>query len=351
MDKKDSLNSKIEKFVKLFADVDREFIPPDLGGGESSTQDGDEDTPVSQVVTTTDILCQCAHEVPWDMWVNLPGVRGSVIAECASCATNWTPTCDCIAKGAVARDAYPIPAGQPGEMNSIGSSLQNSPFGRIVRDCKYQEAFVPCHNGGRGRVQLSECCSFIRFNGGCFPDGDAFDYVYTKEQWLGSASAPTMNGVWVSYFERCRQFGYHNETAEEFLANCNNLPGTNCMEQFTQFWTAMMHTCTSNFAGGGLHVSLDRGPTKYGKMIFDNCGPVGGACCEPDGDFGGFSCSSVTNSDSCSGTFHPGKTCQDIGDNNCGGAPGGNLLGQNQIDKSVVNEISASLIKALRKKA
>lgn len=350
MDKKDSLNSKIEKFVKLFADVDREFIPPDLGGGESSTQDG-ESTPVSQqITTTTDILCECAHEVTWDVWKNLPSVKGEVIAECASCATNWTPTCDCIAKGVVGRDAQPAPGGGWWFMNWIGSSLRNSPFGRIVQDCHPMEAFVPCHYNGRVRILVGQCCSFIRFNGGCFPDGDAFDYVYTQEQWLGSASAPTMNGAWVSYFERCRQFGYITETAEEFLANCNNLPGTNCMEQFTQYWTAMMHTCTSNFAGGGVPVSLDRGPTKYGKMLFDNCGPVGGACCTPE-DFGGFNCSSVTNSDSCAGTFHPGKTCQDIGDNNCGGAPGGNLLGQNQIDKSVVNEISASLIKALRKKS
>lgn len=349
MDKKESLNSKIEKFVKLFAEVDREFIPPDLGGGESHTQDG-EGTPVGEAVTTrTDILCECAQEVPWNVWINLPAVKSAVISECTSCATNWTPTCDCIAKGAVARGVHPAPAGQPGETNIIGGSLRDSPLGRLVQVCDPMLAYIPCHDNGRGRVHADYCCSFIKFNGGCFPDGDAFDYVYTKEQWLGSASAPTINGAWVSYFERCRQRGYPGPSAEEFLANCNDLTGTNCMEQFTQYYGTMWHMC-SHQLGTGSYMSLDRGPTKYAKMLFDNCGSAGGACCTPE-DFGGFNCSSVTNSDSCAGTFHPGKTCQDIGDNNCGGAPGGNLLGQNQIDKSVVNEISASLIKALRKKA
>jgi hypothetical protein len=59
------------------------------------------------------------------------------------------------------------------------------------------------------------------------------------------------------------------------------------------------------------------------KYLMDNGCVVGqevpGACCSVAGDFGGFSCAEVGGSDQClNGTFHPGKTCEQIGGDNCG---------------------------------
>ena len=50
-----------------------------------------------------------------------------------------------------------------------------------------------------------------------------------------------------------------------------------------------------------------------------NPGDQTGACCSPDGEFGGFRCSQ-TYGPQCQGTFHSGKTCADIGGDNCGSA-------------------------------
>jgi len=43
-----------------------------------------------------------------------------------------------------------------------------------------------------------------------------------------------------------------------------------------------------------------------------------GACCSPDGDFGGFRCSEVGAPAECvGGIFHAGKTCAELGGDNC----------------------------------
>jgi hypothetical protein len=59
------------------------------------------------------------------------------------------------------------------------------------------------------------------------------------------------------------------------------------------------------------------------RYLMDNgCLPgqqVPGACCSVAGDFGGFSCAEVGGPEQClNGTFHPGKTCAQIGGDNCG---------------------------------
>jgi hypothetical protein len=332
-----SINSKIEKFVKLLAEEDREFIPPDLHGGESSGPDGGIDSAGGGWTTTTDILCECAHEVTFDEWIQHPLVKGAVTRECTSCATNWTPTCDCIAKGVVSGNWQPSPQTGGDWANDIGASLRHSPLGPIVEVCLPMHANVPCPRDPNGsRSYPGKCCSFIRFNGGCFPNGDAFDFAYTKQQWLGSASAPTMGGIWVSYYERCRQSGHSSApSAEEFLASCT--ANQNCMEEFVQFNNVFMNLCGGQI-GAAASIWTDTGPTKYTKMLFDNCTSSGGACCSPAGDFGGFECSQANSAAQCNGTFHPGKQCSEIGGDNCGASAKGSV------------ELKRALVKALKGK-
>jgi len=68
-----------------------------------------------------------------------------------------------------------------------------------------------------------------------------------------------------------------------------------------------------------------------------------GACCSPDGEFGGFRCDSTTST-GCVGNFYPGKSCADINGNNCGLAP--NPLQQsNQVKrpKEAIDMVMSSL--------
>jgi hypothetical protein len=86
-----------------------------------------------------------------------------------------------------------------------------------------------------------------------------------------------------------------------------------------QFWNGthqMYGSFTSSpfFTPGGLQIA---------KWMFDaRCGiraeATSGACCSAVGNFGGFSCAEVGSAGECQGTFYPGKTCQQIGGDNCG---------------------------------
>ena len=69
------------------------------------------------------------------------------------------------------------------------------------------------------------------------------------------------------------------------------------------------------------------------QLYAARCGfPVAqtGACCSLDGEFGGFRCD-LTTSTGCVGNFYSGKSCADIGGNNCGLAP--NPIQQNDQTK------------------
>jgi hypothetical protein len=87
-----------------------------------------------------------------------------------------------------------------------------------------------------------------------------------------------------------------------------------------QFWDGThpySRSITSSpfFTPGGLQLA---------KMMFDaRCGiraeATSGACCSVAGDFGGFSCTQVGGPGECqNGTFYSGKTCEQIGGDNCG---------------------------------
>jgi hypothetical protein len=57
------------------------------------------------------------------------------------------------------------------------------------------------------------------------------------------------------------------------------------------------------------------------QLLIARCGFLvqeGGACCSSDGDFGGFRCSEVGAPAECvGGIFHAGKTCAELGGDNC----------------------------------
>ncbi len=55
----------------------------------------------------------------------------------------------------------------------------------------------------------------------------------------------------------------------------------------------------------------------YGVVGFRVARTPGGACCFPEGNFGGFICTQVIWGEQCAGSFHPGRTCDQIGGNNC----------------------------------
>lgn len=67
-----------------------------------------------------------------------------------------------------------------------------------------------------------------------------------------------------------------------------------------------------------------------------------GACCEPQ-DFAGFTCRLVIGAASCNGQFHSGKTCEQIGGNNCGFAPN---LTTTQLGRE--SAVMSQLLKKLR---
>jgi hypothetical protein len=57
------------------------------------------------------------------------------------------------------------------------------------------------------------------------------------------------------------------------------------------------------------------------ELYIRRCGFLvqeGGACCSPDGEFGGFRCTEGgTPTDCVGGIFHTGKTCAELGGDNC----------------------------------
>jgi hypothetical protein len=89
-----------------------------------------------------------------------------------------------------------------------------------------------------------------------------------------------------------------------------------------QFWTGA-HPAYNGFANSPF---ASPGGMQLAKMMFDaRCGiraeATSGACCRVAGDFGGFSCTEGESPEDCardSGSFHPNKTCEQIGGDNCG---------------------------------
>lgn len=82
------------------------------------------------------------------------------------------------------------------------------------------------------------------------------------------------------------------------------------------------HPLSAFYYNQGIGGARSPGQKTLIKMMFDaRCGiseqALNGACCTPE-NFGGFNCTAVNSQKECQGQFHPGKTCRDIGFNNCG---------------------------------
>jgi hypothetical protein len=81
------------------------------------------------------------------------------------------------------------------------------------------------------------------------------------------------------------------------------------------------------------------------QLYVAKCGFVvsqAGACCTPVGDFGGFACTETAGF-GCEGTFYPGKSCQQIGGDNCG-------LAANPLNMQKENKKAMDLVSAVIKK-
>jgi hypothetical protein len=72
----------------------------------------------------------------------------------------------------------------------------------------------------------------------------------------------------------------------------------------------------------------------------------GGACCSPDGEFGGFRCEPKDSPAQCEGgIFHTGKTCAELGDDNCALARFVKMPEDNIKTKKQVMDMVMSMIK------
>jgi hypothetical protein len=81
------------------------------------------------------------------------------------------------------------------------------------------------------------------------------------------------------------------------------------------------------------------------QLYIRKCGFIvsqAGACCTVVGDFGGFACTETAGF-GCEGTFYPGKSCQQIGGNNCG-------LAANPLNMQKENKKAMDLVSAVMKK-
>ena len=122
---------------------------------------------------------------------------------------------------------------------------------------------------------------------------------------------------------------------------------------WAQYWSSPRRVAYDN-DGNGI-------PSRYGRMLWDigcfgRLPETGGACCSPAGDFGGFSCTQVSSAAQCDGQFYGGKTCEQIGGDNCGAAEGipvnQNLLitdlSKGPVSKTNINELVAAAIRKLK---
>ena len=131
--------------------------------------------------------------------------------------------------------------------------------------------------------------------------------------------------------------------------------GTTTLDDWSRFWQNIGPTHTP-----GSECWADPESIRLAKMLFDaRCylteQPTTGACCAPAGDFGGFACTQASSEASCDGQFYPGKTCDQIGGDNCGAADGQPVNQNIKITelskletKNGINELVAAAIKRLK---
>jgi len=152
---------------------------------------------------------------------------------------------------------------------------------------------------------------------------------YTEEEWIGNPETLTGQRYrWFAwdYLTRIRHpdggwspgqlspladsiWGYGEANPFDPEAYASRIPRITMRQLWEEFFSG---------GYGGYRPTL-----RQRKMLESGCngnpGEQTGACCSPDGEFGGFRCSQ-TYGHECQGTFHSGKTCADIGGDNCGSA-------------------------------
>lgn len=152
-----------------------------------------------------------------------------------------------------------------------------------------------------------------------------------------------------------RQFGYGSGRSQEILCRNFDLPDFNCAGRLAPILNSCAHEqengrpCDGEaldnlWAQSGYDNAVP--PTMMIARRMDEFGCFGdtqlGACCEPQ-DFAGFTCRLVIGASSCNGQFHSGKTCEQIGGNNCGFAPN---LTTTQLGRE--SAVMSQLLKKLR---
>lgn len=276
-----SIENTIKKLImRSRSSVDRSFIPPTVFEIEPSSLDKN----------------PCVQYLSWEQWRTHPKVREVVAWSCPKCAQVWSPACDTFAKGFGLYDSDLVSFYVRREPN--GFRIQVLVGLEPTPECPSRSIVYYQDETGPGFPWTED-----RPNWGM--STTAHQRVYTPDEWYGPGGYPSMGGIWVTWVGEAK--------AQEIMRSCaeNATPAPQC-----RFWV-------DGAAGVGEYAEDGvGGPSNIDFLIHHNCIGVS-SCCSPAGDFGGFECSQNTTVQDCAargGVFHQGKSCEQIGNDNCGGA-------------------------------
>lgn len=275
-----SIEDTIKKLImRSRSSVDRDFIPPTVFEIEPSNLDKN----------------PCVQYFSWEQWRTHPKVREVVSWACPKCAQVWSPACDTFAKGFSLYDADIVAfLMERDDYFRVQLKIDLPPTPGCPRRviAYYQDETGPGFPWTVNRPNWGESTT-------------AYDRAYTPDEWYGPGGYPSLGGIWVRWAGEAK--------AQEVMTSCveNVMSVAQC-----RFWAD---------GAAGLEVLGEDGqggPTNIDVLIHDNCIGVS-SCCSPAGDFGGFECNQNTTVKDCAdrgGVFHQGKSCDQIGNDNCSGA-------------------------------
>ena len=282
-----SIEDTIKKLImRSRSSVDREFIPPTLFEIEPSQ-------------TEFSSKKICIQYLSWPEWRTHPKVREAVSRACPKCAQIWMPACDTLAKGLGRWETW-----------YFSMSLERGAYNEVTPDRMLAKVPLTPPEAGCEKSYLGY---WQDETGPGFPiiDLPTIEYAttasqkaYTPDAWYGPGGYPSMGGIWARWA---------GDRAQEVMTRCGENATTAAQCRFWADGAAGVWTTIEDGSGG---------PSNLEVLIHDHCTGVS-SCCSPAGDFGGFECDENTTVESCTargGVFHQGKSCDDIQNNNCGGA-------------------------------